>query len=61
MARSPWPLRAGAAVLFVLLALPARAALFEDDDARKAILELCLDAPRLDATPVDAFVDLMVA
>jgi 2-methylcitrate dehydratase len=27
---------------------------------RKAILELCLDAARLEATPVNAFVDLMV-
>ena len=26
---------------------------------RKAILELCLDAKRLDATPVNEFVDLM--
>ncbi len=28
---------------------------------QKAILELCLDAPRLEATPVNEFVDLMVA
>jgi 2-methylcitrate dehydratase len=28
---------------------------------RQAILELCLDAPRLEATPVNEFVDLMVA
>jgi 2-methylcitrate dehydratase len=27
---------------------------------QKAILELCLDAPRLEATPVNEFVDLMV-
>jgi 2-methylcitrate dehydratase len=28
---------------------------------RRAILDLCLDAPRLEATPVNEFVDLMVA
>ncbi len=28
---------------------------------QRAILELCLDAPRLEATPVNEFVDLMVA
>jgi 2-methylcitrate dehydratase len=28
---------------------------------QRAILELCLDAPRLEATPVREFVDLMVA
>jgi 2-methylcitrate dehydratase len=28
---------------------------------RQAILDLCLDAPRLEATPVNDFVDLMVA
>jgi 2-methylcitrate dehydratase len=28
---------------------------------RQAILELCLDAPRLEATPINEFVDLMVA
>jgi 2-methylcitrate dehydratase len=28
---------------------------------QKAILDLCLDAKRLEATPVNEFVDLMVA
>ena len=40
MPRRLMPLRVAAAAVFVLLALPANAALFEDDDARKAILEL---------------------
>jgi len=40
MARSSWLQRAGAAALLALAVLPARAALFDDDEARKAILEL---------------------
>jgi tol-pal system protein YbgF len=40
MARWPLSLRAGVVAAFVLLALPAHAALFDDDEARKAILEL---------------------
>ena len=28
---------------------------------QRAILDLCLDAPRLEATPVNEFVDLLVA
>jgi tol-pal system protein YbgF len=40
MTPRPMPLRVAAAAVFVLLALPVRAALFDDDEARKAILEL---------------------
>ncbi|HEY6356022.1 MAG TPA: tol-pal system protein YbgF [Burkholderiaceae bacterium] len=40
MARWSLPLRVGVMAALVLLALPARAALFDDDEARKAILEL---------------------
>jgi len=40
MSRRPLPLQAVALAALVLLVLPVRAAIFEDDDARKAILEL---------------------